>query len=148
MDSPPMFDFSRLDIWKVLMSCHLKALCLHVYLAITKESYPNDSKHIKANAIALKALRASLDKSYLHVFSHYESASVWSILTSPELPKLIDKKRRSRRDKSDERCFMAQGNDSLEVQSETQLDAITSSYCNECLEAQAMNDDLLKIVKI
>ena len=70
MDVPPMFDISKLDIWKVLMSCHLKALGLHVYLAITKESYPNDSKHIEANAIALKALRASLHKDYLHVFSH------------------------------------------------------------------------------
>ena len=56
MDVPPKFDISRLDIWKVLMSCYLKALGLHVYLAITKESYPKDSKHIEANAIALKAL--------------------------------------------------------------------------------------------
>ena len=70
------------------MSCHLKALGLHVYLAITKESYPNDSKHIEANAISLMALRASLHKEYLHMFSHYDSAfAVWSILTSPELPK-------------------------------------------------------------
>ena len=74
MDSPPMFDISRLDIWKVLMSCHLKALGYKVYLAITKESYLSDSKHIEANALALKALRASLDKEYLHAFSHYDSA--------------------------------------------------------------------------
>ena len=52
--------------------------------------------------------------------------------------------RRSRRDKSDEHCFMVQGNNSLEVQSESQLDASSSSYCNECLEAQAMNDELAK----
>ena len=79
------------------------------------------------------------------MFSHYESAfTVWSILTSPELPTLIDKERRSRRDKSDEYCFKVQGNDSLEVQSETQIDASTSSYCNECLEAHAMNDELAK----
>ena len=107
MDSPPMFDISKIDTWKILMSWHLKAIGYKVYLAITKESYLNDSKHIEANAQALKALRASLHKDYLHVFSHYESAfAVWSILTSPELPTLIDKKRRSRRDKSDERCFM------------------------------------------
>ena len=74
MDSPPLFDISRLDIWKVMMSCHLKALGYKVYLAITKESYLSDSKHIETNALALKALRASLDKKYLHVFSHYDSA--------------------------------------------------------------------------
>ena len=39
MDVPPMFDISRLDIWKALMSCHLKTLGYKVYLAITKESY-------------------------------------------------------------------------------------------------------------
>ena len=56
MDSPPMFDVSRIVIWKVVMSCHLKALGYKVYLAITKESYLSDSKHIEANALALKAL--------------------------------------------------------------------------------------------
>ena len=80
-------------IWKVMMSCHLKALGYKVYLAITKESYLSDSRHIVANALALKALRASLHKNYLHVFSHYESAFVvWSILTSSELPTLINKR--------------------------------------------------------
>ena len=60
----------------------------------------------------------------------------------PELPKIIDKMRRSRRDESDERCFMVQGNDSLEVQPETQLDASTSSYCYGCLEVQTINVEL------
>ena len=69
---------------------YLKALGHKVHLAITKESYLSNSKHIKANAIALKALRASLHKDYLHVFAHYDSAfAVWSILTSPELPRLL-----------------------------------------------------------
>ena len=96
------------------MSFHLKAIGYKVYLAITKESYLSDSKHIEANALALKALRASLDKKYLHVFSHYDSAfAVWNILTSPELQMLINKKRKSSRDESDERCFMVQKNNSL-----------------------------------
>ena len=89
------------------MSCHLKALGLKVYQATIKESYSNDSKHRKANALALKTLRASLDKDLLHVFAHYDlTFAVWSILTSPELPKIIEKLRRSRRDKSDEHCLM------------------------------------------
>ena len=56
----------------------------------------------------------------------------------------IERKRRSRRDESEEHCFMVQGNDSLEVHSDTQLDACSNSYCNDCLEAQAMNDELAK----
>ena len=87
--SPPIFDISKIDTWKILMGWHLKALGYKVYKAITKESDPNDSKHIEANAIALKALRASLHKEYLHVFSHYDSAfAVWSILTLPSYQRL------------------------------------------------------------
>ena len=94
MDSPPMFDISKIDTWKILMSWHLKALGNNVYKAITKESDPNDCKHIEANAIALKALRASLHKKHLHVVAHYNSAfAVWNILTSLELQTLINKKR-------------------------------------------------------
>ena len=142
MDSPPMFDISKIDTWKILMSWHLKAISYKVYLAITKKSYLSDSRHIEANALALKALRASLNKEYLHVFSHYESAfAVWSILTSPKLPKIIDKMRRSRRDESDERCFMVQGNDSLEVHSDTQLDSASSS-CDEYIDVNALNEEL------
>ena len=107
MDSPPMFDFSRHDLWKAKMSSHLKSLGHLVFQATTQESYPNASKHKKANALALKTLRASLNEDLLHVFAHYDSAfAVWSILTSPELPRIINKLRRSRRDKSDEHCLM------------------------------------------
>ena len=129
MDSPPMFDFSRHNIWKANMSSHLKTLGHLVYQATTKKSYPNDSKHKKANALALKTLRASLDKDLLHVFAHYDSAfTVWSIMTSPELPKIIDRMRRYRRDKSDEHFLMVQGMNSLEVQSDSQIDDSSSSY--------------------
>ena len=92
------------------MSCHLKSLGHLVYQATTQESYPNARKHRKANALALKTLRASLNEDLLHVFSHYVSAfAVWSILTSPELPRIINKLRRSRRDKSDEHASWSKG---------------------------------------
>ena len=78
-----MFDVSKIDIWKVRMSFHLKALGLHVYLAATKESCLGNSKHKKANAQALKALRKSLSKKYLNMVSHCDSAfAVWNTLTS------------------------------------------------------------------
>ena len=46
MDNPPMFDIFKIDIWKVRMSWHLKAIGYKVYLAITKESYLSNSMHI------------------------------------------------------------------------------------------------------
>ena len=63
MDVPPMFDISKIDTWKVLMSWHLKIIGYKVYLAITKESYLSNSKHIEANALALEALRNHLAKN-------------------------------------------------------------------------------------
>ena len=57
-----MFDHFRLDVWKANMSSHLKSLGHLVYQATTNESYPNHSKHKKANALALKTLRASLNE--------------------------------------------------------------------------------------
>ena len=91
-----MFDHIRLDAWKANMSRHLKSLGHLVYQASTQESFPNGSKHKKANALALRALRASLNEHLLPVFDHYDSTfTVWSILTSPELPRIINKMRRS-----------------------------------------------------
>ena len=97
INSPPMFDHFRLDAWKANMSRHLKSLGYLVYQATTQESFPNSSKHKKANALALRALIASLNEILLPVFNHYDSAFVvWSILTSPELSRIINKLRRSR----------------------------------------------------
>ena len=107
MDSPPMFDISKIDTWKILMSWHLKALGYNVYKAITKESYLGNSKHKKANAQALKALRKSLSKEYLNMVSHCDSAfAVWNILTSPELQMQINKEEKSSGEESDQYCFM------------------------------------------
>jgi len=143
MDYPPMFNVSKIDIWKVRMCAHLKILSLHVYLATTKESYLDNSKHKKANAQALKALRKSLSKEYLNIVSHCNSAfAVWNILTSPELQTQINEKEKSSGEESDQRCLMVQGNDSLEVYSDTQLDNSTSSSCNECVDAHALNNEL------
>ena len=62
---------------------YLKTLGLHVYLAITKKSFPNNSKHIEANAQALEALISTLNKEYLCMVSHCDSAfAVWNTLTS------------------------------------------------------------------
>ena len=84
--APPMFDISNINMWKLKMSMYQKTLGFHVHLAITKEFYLGNSKHKKANAQALKALRKSLSKEYLNMISHCDSAfTVWNILTSLKL---------------------------------------------------------------
>ena len=61
------------------MSSYLKALRLHVYLAITKKSYVGNDKHIESNAQAINALKHSLSKEYLSMISHCDSAfAVWN----------------------------------------------------------------------
>jgi len=37
--TPPMFDISNINVWKIKMSMYLKTLGMHVYLATTKKSY-------------------------------------------------------------------------------------------------------------
>ena len=94
MDNPPMFDVSKIEIWKVMMSWHLKVISWKAYHTITKKSYLSNSKHLEANAQALEALRKSLSKEYLNMVSHFNSAfAVWNILTSSELqtPNIVEK---------------------------------------------------------
>ena len=55
--TPPKFDVSNIDVWKLKISMYLKTLGMHIYLAATKKSYLGNSKHIEANAQALMALR-------------------------------------------------------------------------------------------
>ena len=107
MDDPPIFDISKIDIWKVRMSWYLKAVGYKVYLAITKESYLSDSKHIEANAQALTTLRSMLNKKYLSMVSHCDSAfAVWNTLTSPALQTLNFVEEESSGGESEQRCFM------------------------------------------
>ena len=72
--TPPMFDVSNIDMWKIKMSIYLKTIGLHVFLAATKRSYLGNSKHIEANAQALEALRSTLNKEYLLLVSNCDSA--------------------------------------------------------------------------
>ena len=57
--TPPLFDVSNIDVWKLKMSMYLKILRMHVYLATIKKSYLDNNRHIKANAQALEALSVS-----------------------------------------------------------------------------------------
>jgi len=48
--TPPMFDVSNIDVWKLKMSMYLKTLGMHIYLATTKKSFLGNDKDIEANA--------------------------------------------------------------------------------------------------
>ena len=45
-------------------------------------------------------------------------------------------------EESDQACFIVQGNDSLEVISDTQLDDSASSSCDNNMDAHALNEEL------
>ena len=80
--SPPIFDILNIQIWKVKMSLYLKALGIHVYLAITNDYCLND-KNLEANAKALHALKSTLNDDYLSRVSNIDSAFVvWNIILS------------------------------------------------------------------
>ena len=72
--SPPMFDVTNIDMWKLRMSMYLKTLGLHVFLAATKKCYLGNRNHIGANTHALEAIRSTLNKDYLLLVSNFDSA--------------------------------------------------------------------------
>ena len=114
------------------MSSYLKALGLHVYIATTKKSYFGKDKYIEANAQALVALRQLLSKDCLYMISHCDSAlAAWntSISLKEQAQHILN--REPRRNKSDQTCFMVQGNDSFEVNSDTLLDDCASTSNDE-----------------
>ena len=104
----------------------LKTLGLHVFLAATKKCYLGNYKHIGANAQALEAIRSTLSKEYLLRVSNIDSAfAVWNMLTTTTTSKLqLQIQPEESSGESDSQCFMIQGNDSLEVQSESLLDCL------------------------
>ena len=108
----PIFDVSNIDVWKLKMSMYLKTLGMHVYLATTKKSYIGNNKHIETNAQAQEALRYTLSKEHLSIVSHCDSAfAVSNTLTSLKLPTTNIMEKKSRKDESEQHCYMVQGND-------------------------------------
>ena len=63
-------------------------------------------------------------------------------MTSPALqtPKYVEEE--SSEDESEQACYMIHGNDSLEVQSETQLGDSANSSSDDYMNADALNEEL------
>ena len=72
--TPPSFDPSNIVVWKYRMSMYLKTLGLHVFLAATKRCYLGNGDHIRANELAIEAIRSTLPKDYLLRVSNIDSA--------------------------------------------------------------------------
>jgi len=132
----PMYDVTNIDMWKYKMSLYLKTLRMHVFLSTTKKSYLGNNKHIEA-------LRCTLNKEHLSIVSHCDSAfAVWNTLTSPALQTTKYVEKESSEDETEQTCYMVQGNDSLEVNSDTQLDDSASSSGDDYMDADALNEEL------
>ena len=75
--------------------------------------------------------------------SHCDYAfAAWNTLTSPKLqtPNIVEKE--SSVDESEQTCYMVQGNDSLEINSDTQLDHSASSSSDDHMDVDALNEKL------
>ena len=126
---------------------YVKTLGLYIFLAATKKCYLGNGDHIRANALALEAIRSTLSKEYLMLASNFDSAfAVWNMLTTTTTTSKLQmpiQQEEETSGESDSQYFMVQGNDSLEVQSETQLDSddCSSSSCDD-YDAHALNEEL------
>jgi len=80
--------------------------------------------------------------------SHCDSAfGVWNTLTSLEQQMTNNGERESSGDESDQACFMVQEIDSLEVNSDTQLDNCASFSChNNAIDAYTLNEELIHVL--
>ena len=99
----------------------------------------------------MEAFRHTLGKKHLSLISYCDSAfEVWNILISPKEQVQYILEREPRRDESEQSCYMVQGNDSLEVNSEFIIDYCASTFndntSNE--DAHMLNEGLSCFVKI
>ena len=128
--APPTFDILNIHIWKVKMSLYLKVLGFHVYLATTNNAYCLDGKNFEANAKALHALKSTLNDDYLSRVSNIDSAFVvWNTLLS-----LGENDQYYAGSDSDvgsdvsNKCYMVQGDNPLEVTTESEDEDNNMSY--------------------
>ena len=150
-----MFDILNIQIWKGKMLMYLKALGIHVYLATTNNAYCLNGKNIEANAKAIHALKSTLNDDYLSRVANLDLAFVvWNTLIS-----LGENDQYYARSDSDvgsdvsNKCYMVQGDNPLEVNTESELDDEDMSYdelasfCQQLLEKYDMIKKDNKILK-
>ena len=78
----------------------------------------------------------------MYGFSLYSTFTVWNTLTSPVLQTTKYVEKESNGEESDQPCYMVQGNDSLEVNSSTDLDDCASSSSDDYVDADVLIEEL------
>ena len=151
----PLLTFLTSKFRRLRCPCtsNLKALGIHVYFAITKDSYCSNGKNFEANAKALHALKSTLNDEYLSRVANIDSAFVaWNTLTS-----LGEKDLYYAGSDSDvgsdtsNLCYMVQGDNPLEITTESEVEENDMSYdeltsfCQQLLEKYDM---LLSLIHI
>ena len=130
------------------MNAYLKALGLHIYLAITKKFYIDNGKYLEANAQTIDALEHTQNKEHISLISLCDSAfTVWNTFTSSKEQTINKLEREAIVDEPNEACYMVQGIDSLEVTSDTHLDDCASSSEDNIMDAHALNEELSVVCK-
>ena len=126
------------------MSSYFKALGLHVYLVTTKKSYIENGKYLETNAQAMIALKQTLNNDYLSKVANCDfTFVVWNTLISLEEQASNYMERESSEDGSNQTYFIVQGNDSLQVILEFNLDDCAStSNDNDSIDAHMLNNEL------
>ena len=120
--TPPMFDILYFQNWKVKMFIYLKALGIHVYFTTIKNSYFINGKHLEVNTKAIHALKSTLNDEYLFQISNFDlTFVVWNTIV------FLANKSNTMWGADDGTdafniCYMVQGDNPLEVNSESELD--------------------------
>ena len=125
---------------------YFKALGIHVYLATIKNLYFVNGKNLEANVKAIHALKSTLNDEYLSRVFNFDSAFVvWNTILSVGEQKQYYTERDSD-DGSDASniCYMVQGDNPLEVNSEFELDEDVDLSYNELAIFCILREDLLK----
>ena len=115
--SPLTFDILNIQTWKVKMSMYFKALGIHVYFAIIKNSYCFNGKHLEVNTKVIHALKSTLNDEYLSRVSNFDSAFiVWNtIISLDKQEEYYEGSDSDVRSDASNMCYMVQGDDPLEI---------------------------------
>ena len=124
----------------------LKSLGIHVFFATIKDSYFIIGKNLKANAKAIHVLKSTLNDEYLSMVSNFDlTFVVWYTLVS-----LGEQKQYYAGSDSDDGsdasnlCYMVQGDNPLEVNSESELEEdVNLSYDELALFCQQLLENMI-----
>ena len=122
--SPPTFDILNIQTLKVKMFLYLKSLGIDIYLATIKDSY------LEANSKIIHALKSTLNDDYLCRVANLDSTFIiWNIIVSlGEQEQYYAGSDSDVGSKASNVYYMVQGDNPLEVTTESEVDEDNMSY--------------------